>query len=360
MPKRHANLYDQCFTLEALFDAYYRARSGKREKYSVMNFERDLGSNLLQLKAELDAFDPESPEPTYHPQPYRRFMVMEPKPREIAAPAFRDVVVQHAIYAVIYPIFDQTFIHDSYGCRVGKGTHKASDRAQQFLRQCPDGSTTLQLDIRRFYYRIVRSKLAKLLKRKIKDSRLVKLIMLFAETDGRFGVPIGNLLSQLLALIYLNPLDHFVKRVLKVRRYVRYVDDFILFGLSRHKARQYRRTIERYLWETLGLKLSRWTIASISRGVNFVGFRTWRSVRFVRKHSLFRFSRSLRRGDVDSLTSIMGNALRTGTFAHLCRRIASERPELIPLLPLYREVKQKCQRRQFTGTSATLSPAPTG
>lgn len=339
MPKRHANLYEECFTMEALFEAYYRARAGKREKYSVMEFERELGANIVQLKAELDAYDPSDSDPSYQPQPYRRFMVTEPKPREIAAPAFRDVVVQHAIYAVIYPLFDKTFIHDSYGCRVGKGTHRANDQAQRFLRQCPDGSYTLQLDIRRFYYRIRRGILQRLLERKIKDRRLVALIMMFAESDSRFGVPIGNLLSQLLALIYLNPLDHYVKRVLKIKRYVRYVDDFILFGLTRERAFQCRRMIEQFLRDALGLELSRWTVAPASRGVNFVGFRTWRRTRYVRKHSLYRFSKSLKRGDVASLTSIMGNALRTATYAHLCRRIASERPDLIPRLPLYREVK---------------------
>lgn len=339
MPKRHANLFEECFSLESLYAAYRCSRQGKREKRSVMEFERNLGANIQELKDELDAFDINDEEPSYKPQPYRRFMVTEPKPREIAAPAFRDVVVQHAIYAVIYPIFDKTFIHDSYGCRVGKGTHRANDQAQRFLRQCPDGSYTLQLDIRRFYYRIVRSVLKRLLERKIKDQRLVKLIMMFAESDGRFGVPIGNLLSQLLALIYLDPLDQFIKRVMKVKRYVRYVDDFILFGLSIEQAHRYRHLIELFLATDLRLQLSRWTVAPAGKGVNFVGFRTWRRTRYVRKHSLYRFSKSLKRGDVASLTSIMGNALKTATFAHLCRRIKVERPDLIPQLPLYREVK---------------------
>lgn len=339
MPKRYANLFEECFTLEALFVAYRCARKGKRSTRSVMEFERDLGANLQQLQEELNAFDPDADELSYQPQPYRRFMVTEPKAREIAAPAFRDVVVQHAIYAVIYPIFDKGFIHDSYGCRVGKGTHRANDQAQRFLRQSPKGSHVLQLDIRRFYYRIVRSTLQRLLERKIKDRRLVKLIMMFAESDSRFGVPIGNLLSQLLALIYLDPLDQFIKRVMKVKRYVRYVDDFILFGLSQVQAHRYRHLIELFLSTELGLQLSRWTVAPAEKGVNFVGFRTWRRTRYVRKHSLYRFSRSLKRGDTASVTSIMGNALKTATFAHLCRRVKAERPDLIPQLPLYREVK---------------------
>lgn len=327
MPKRFGNLFDQCFSMEALYAAYERGRRGKRKTFSVMRFERDLGANLQALHTELHAG-------TYRPQPYRHFMVMEPKPRQISAPAFRDVVVQHAIYGLLNPIFDRLFIHDSYGCRVAKGTHMASDRAQQYLREAKPDSFTLQLDIRRFYYTIDRDILRRLIERKIKDARLVDLMMLFADDGkGPLGVPIGNLLSQLYALIYLDPLDHFVKREMKIKKYVRYVDDFILWCNTREQAMEWRDTIIGFLAANLSLTLSRWTIAPVSRGVNFVGFRTWRKRRFVRKHSLFRFSRSLKAGDVASLNSIIGNALRTSSHAHMCRRIRDERPELIPQIP---------------------------
>lgn len=327
MPKRYGQLFDKTFTLEAIYAAYARARRGKRKTFSVMRFEASLGANLQALHDELHTG-------TYTPQPYRHFIVSEPKPRQISAPAFRDVVVQHAIYAVINPIFDAGFIHDNYGCRVAKGTHRASDAAQRYLRQSPEGSVTLQLDIRRFYYSIDRAILRTLIERKIKDTRLVDLMMLFAD-DGKdaLGVPIGNLLSQLYALIYLDPLDHFVKREMKVKNYVRYVDDFILWCDTRAQAIERRDIIIDFLQTRLGLTLSRWTIATVSRGVNFVGFRTWRKRRFVRKHSLFRFSRSLKAGDVPSLNSILGNALRTSSHAHMCRRIRDERPELTPQIP---------------------------
>lgn len=154
--------------------------------------------------------------------------------------------------------------------------------------------------------------------------------MQFADDGkGPLGVPIGNLLSQLYALIYLDPLDHFVKREMKIKKYVRYVDDFVLWCDTREQAIERRDTIIAFLTANLALTLSRWTIAPVSRGVNFVGFRTWRKRRFVRKHSLFRFSRSLKAGDVPSLNSILGNALRTSSHAHMRRRIRDERPELI-------------------------------
>lgn len=328
MPKRFGHLYEQCFSLEALYAAYYEARRGKRKTLAVQRFERDLGANIAALHQEL-ASD------TYKPMPYRHFWVTEPKPRQISAPAFRDVVVQHAIYALIYPIFDRTFIGDSHGCRKGLGIHSASDRAQKFLRQSREGSYTLQLDIRKFYYRIDRQILRCLVERRIKDRRLVAVMMRFAEFEEPLGVPIGNLLSQIYALIYLNPLDHFIKRELKVKRYVRYVDDFILFGLTREVACDLRDRIRAWLADNLRLEFSRWTIAPVSRGVNFVGFRTWRRLRFVRRHSMHSFSKSLRRGDVRSLNSIMGHAAATATLAHFNRRIAAERSDLIPQLPLY-------------------------
>jgi retron-type reverse transcriptase len=252
MTKRVGNLYDSVFTLDSLYEAYLRARRGKRKALAVMRFEQDLGANLQQLCDELK-------DGSYQPSPYRHFVIREPKVRQISAPAFRDVVVQHAIYHVINPLFDSTFVHYNYGCRVAKGTHRAADAAQRFLRQSSPDSYTLQLDIRKFYYRIDRSILREILSKKIKDERLLDLMMKFSEHGEPLGVPIGSLLSQLYALIYLNPMDHFIKRDLKIRRYVRYVDDFVLIGLSKKEAQEAKEKIELFLARELKLELSRWT-----------------------------------------------------------------------------------------------------
>lgn len=266
MPRRIGGLYEQCFSLDALFNAYKRGRNGKRKTTAVLRFERDLGANLSTLHDELMSGE-------YKPAPYKHFMVMEPKPREISAPAFRDVVVQHAIYAVINPIFDRLFVSDSYGCRIGKGTHRASDKVQQNLRRSSSNDFVLQLDIRKFYYSINRDVLKRQIERRIKDKRLVDLMMMFAKDDrSSVGVPIGNLLSQLYALIYLNELDHFVKRDLVVKRYVRYVDDFILWCKSRDQAIEWRDRIIDFLRDKLHLQLSRWTIAPVSRGCELCWF----------------------------------------------------------------------------------------
>lgn len=327
MAKRHGQLFDNMFTPEALYAAYLMARRGKRKKAAVAKFERDLGANLQALHAELHAG-------TYAPRPYKTFEVFEPKRRLIYAPHFRDVVVQHAIYSVIYPIFDATFCRESYGCRVGLGTHKAADRAQQFLRAAPADSYFLQLDIRKFFYSIDRDILMGLWARKVKDPRVLRLLAMFGNYPDPVGIPIGNLLSQLAALLYLNPLDHFIKRELGIKHYVRYVDDFIVFDLTQDEAHAMRRAIEDWLKVTLHLSLSKWTVLPVKRGFNFIGFRTWRKTRFVRKHTLCKFSRSLRSGNIPAVVSALGHARHTASHRHFARRIHSERPELVARLPL--------------------------
>ena len=327
MPKRHGALFERMFSLDALYQAHLKARGRKRKKASVANFERNLGANLQRLHDELHSG-------TYQPRPYKTFEVFEPKRRVIYAPHFRDVVVQHAMYAVLYPIMDAGFCYDSWGCRVGKGTHGAADRAQEHMRASRPDSYILQMDIRKFFYQIDRIILAELWARKIKDPRVLVLLGAFASYPDATGIPIGNLLSQLSALVYLNPLDHFVKRELGIARYVRYVDDFILFDLDRDQAHQLRERIEAWLADCLRLELSKWSIHPVKRGVNFVGFRTWRKTRFVRKHSLYKFSRAVRLGKVKSIVSALGHARHTASFARMARRCMENKTILASLPPV--------------------------
>jgi RNA-directed DNA polymerase len=324
--KRHGNLFARAFTKEALLQAYHDAARSKRGKRACFTFERSLGAQLAALHTELHGG-------TYEVRPYFAFTIHEPKTRRIFAPAFRDCVVQHAIYRLISPIFEATFIDQSFACRVGYGTHKAADYAEAALQNSPEGSYTLQLDIRKFFYRIDRAILRTQIERKIKDRRFVELMMAFTDHGEPVGIPIGNLLSQLYALVYLNPLDHFVKRVLKVKHYCRYVDDFVLFGLTRERAVECRRRIISFIDETLHLKLSRSTIAPRRRGLNFVGYRTWGSRRFIRRRSLYNFRQALKKGKVNSLVSILGHARRTHSLRHLINTIKEKNHAIYCQLP---------------------------
>lgn len=308
--KRHGQLFERAFTAEALLAAYHAAAKSKHGRRACFAFERNLGAQIEALHQELHAG-------TYRPRPYFTFTVFEPKTRLIYAPAFRDCVVQHAIYAVVGPIFDRAFIEQSFACRRGYGTHKAADYAQAALQQAPRGSYTLKLDIRKFFYRIDRTVLRELICRKVKDARMVALVMQFGEHGEPVGVPIGNLLSQLYALIYLNPLDHFIKRVLKIRLYCRYVDDVVLFGLTRSRALECRGLIVEFLRDTLRLDLSKSTLARVTRGVNFVGYRTWATKRFIRRRSCYNYRHAVRHGRLVSAVSILGHARRTHSLQHL-------------------------------------------
>lgn len=310
--KRIGFLYDKICTTDALYNAFLDARRHKRGKRSTFNFERNLGANIEKLRVELV-------NRTYKPRPYKKFYVYEPKKREINAPDFRDLVVQHAIYREIYGIFNATFIDHSYACRKGMGTHSASDYTQQQMQRYESEDYYLKLDIRKYFYTIDRSVLRVLFERKIKDKEFVELMCMFANMDSDRGIPIGNLLSQLYALIYLNPLDHYVKRELKVNSYVRYVDDFVLIGIDFAKARAFLSNIITFIKGRLGLELSKWTISKIRKGINFVGYRTWKTKKFVRRHSIIKFRKACKLVKIDSIISLLGHARNTLTLSYFSK-----------------------------------------
>lgn len=329
--KRIGYLFEKAFTRENLYLAYLDASKGKHRKRGCFNFEKHLVENLDRLYSRIHGG-------SYKPRDYHMFMVYEPKPRTIYAPCFADLVVQHAIYRIILPIFDKKFIDQSYACRLNKGTHKAADYCQTALQNIPRDSYCLKLDIRKFFYRIDRCILRTIIEKTIKDCRFVDIMMLFCEYGDRIGIPIGNLLSQLYALIYLNCLDHFIKRTLKIKKYCRYVDDFILFGISRQECESYKYTIERFLAATLNLELSKFTISKMTKGLNFVGYRTWASKRFIRKHSLFKYKRNANKQRLDSLISTMGHARNTHSLKHLISTLKENFNDLYLQIPkVYRQ-----------------------
>jgi len=245
--KRYSNLYPKITTFENLHKAYHKAAKGKRRKPEVAAFEFDLESNLLRLEEALVA-------KTYRPGDYHSFYIRDPKHRLVSAAPFCDRIVHHALCNVIEPIFERTFIGDSYANRVGKGTHAALDRCQHFTQQY---RYVLQCDIVKFFPSVDLQILRGILARKLADDDvlwLCDLILdggagvleneytmrwfpgddLFAQLRPR-GLPIGNLTSQFWANVLLNELDQFVKRELRCAAFLRYVDDFCLFSDSKRE-----------------------------------------------------------------------------------------------------------------------------
>lgn len=322
--KRVGNLFEKAFTMENIYAAFLDARKGKRAKRATLKFEVNLGAELQALFGELNSG-------TYKPRTYIQFYVYEPKKRLINAPAFRDLVVQHAIYRTIYQLFDASFVDTSYACRKGGGTHKASVYTQKEMRKYDGDLYFVKLDIRKFFYSIDRDILRKMFEKKIKDTRFVDLMCEFANMNTEIGIPIGNLLSQLYALIYLNPLDHFIKRELKIKSYVRYVDDFVLIGLNLKEAKQAQADCEKFVQDNLNLELSHWHIQKIKKGINFVGYRTWKIVKFVRKHSIYKMKKAIKKLKIESIISLIGHAKDTGTLAYYKKLLIEF--EILNLLP---------------------------
>lgn len=322
--KRIGNIYEEVISPNNLFLAYKEARKNKRNRAKVYEFEQNLGSEMALLIKELKSG-------AYKPRPYKKFLVHEPKERVIYAPAFRDVVVQHAIYRIVYNIYEKTFITQSHGCRKGYGIHSARDSVQRSIRKHTDDKYYLQLDIKKYFYSFDRLVLRALLQKKIKEPRMVRLMMMFTEYDSDKGVPIGNLLSQLYGLIYLNPIDHYIKRHLKIKDYIRYVDDFILIGLDLHEAQTLKLNIEKYLICELGLTLSKAKIIKIKRGVDFVGYRIWKTHSLVRKYSMYNFKRMCKKRDILSIVSMLGHAKNTQTISYY--KSILEEYKLIDSLP---------------------------
>lgn len=325
--KRKGFLFEKAFSYEALFDAWVLASKGKRTKKEIFKFSKNLDFNLRSIKKELD-------QGIYKTKGYKKFSIKERnKIRIIYAPYFRDLVVQHAIYKVIYPIFDPSFIDQSYACRKRKGTHAAGEYAQAAIRKIDNDSYILQLDIKKFFYTIDRKILKELIIRKIKDEKFVNIIVELIEYDQKLGIPIGNLLSQILSLVYLNPLDHFIKRSLKAKIYCRYMDDFIIFGLSNEECLIALEEIEKFIDINLSLKLSRFSLFKAKRGLNFVGYRTWKSRRFIRKHSMFKTFRNARKCKINELISGIGHSRNTATYGYIMKVIRKNYPKSFKLLP---------------------------
>jgi retron-type reverse transcriptase len=282
--KRHANLWPQITDFNNLLAAAQRAQRGKRYRENVLYFNGNLADELLLLQEELLNH-------TYQPGAYKTFEIVQPKRRLISAAPYRDRVVHHALCHVIAPLFERTFIENSYANRTGYGTHRALRRFTEYARS---SRYVLQCDIRQYFPSIDHQILKQMLRRKLKCPDTLWLLdtlidasseqagavsyfpgdQLWTPFERRRGLPIGNLTSQFLANVYLNGFDHFVQEQLGLGKYLRYVDDFALFDDVRERLAQARCGVEQYL---AGLRLQIHPIKSqlfeTKIGASFVGYR---------------------------------------------------------------------------------------
>lgn len=286
--------YEDIISAENLLEAWREFVKGKHKRKDVQEFERHLMQNLLSLRNDLVNGN-------YQHGGYEHFKISDPKPRDIHKASVRDRLVHHALYRKLYQFFDRTFIFDSYSCRDGKGTHKALNQFRIYASHASsDHANTvwiLKCDIRKFFASIDQKVLMKIVRNLIPNDRIVALvasvvISFDSGTKGQ-GLPLGNLTSQLLVNIYMNEFDQFVKNKLRVRYYIRYADDFVIFSQDKSHLLETLSYMKVFLRGTLKLELhpNKVSISTLASGVDFLGwahFLDHRVLRTATKRRMFR------------------------------------------------------------------------
>ncbi len=303
--KRIDGIWDSVISFQNLLRAYRKARRGKRSKPGVAEFGLNLEHELCALQRALH-------DGTYQPGEYRLFTIYERKPRVIAAAPFRDRVVHHAVMQMIEPQLDRTFISDSYACRTGKGVHAAVDRYQAWSQTY---RYVLKMDIQQYFPSIDHALLKDKLRRRIKEAGVLNVLDRIIESspqssatpqyfpgddlltpcDRRTGIPIGNLTSQFFANLYLDDFDHYIKQVLKVRPYLRYVDDMVVLDSNKHRLAEIRAAVcERLATDRLRLHPRKAHVTPVVDGLNLLGYLVYPARRRLRSDNGHRFARRFR------------------------------------------------------------------
>ncbi len=307
----HEGTFAQIVSLDNLFLAWCNYRKGKRKRRDIQEFEYRLEDNIFQLHKDL-AHD------LYRPGKYQQFKITDPKARMISKASVRDRLLHQAIYQILYPIFDKTFIFDSYSCRNQKGTHKAFRRLVVMVRHVSKNNTiscwALKMDIRKFFDSVDHKVLLGLLEKRIEDPKLLcvlkSVIDSFNFISGK-GMPLGNLTSQLFANIYLDPLDKFVKHRLKSKYYLRYADDFLLIGSNPEELLGCFVEINSFLKEKLQLNIhpNKIHLRKLSHGIDFVGYVALPGYQVPRRKTVERIFRRVGQSSIEELGGALFSCL---------------------------------------------------
>jgi retron-type reverse transcriptase len=301
--KRANNLYHKIVTFNNILLATKKARKGKKYKASTASFECDLEKNIFIMIDRLK-------NKTYHPGPYNDFYIYDPKKRLISAAPYFDRVVHHALINVIGPVLEKSFIYDTYACIEKKGTHRAVKRYKEFQK---NNQYVLKCDIKKYFQNIDHEILYQKITKKIKCQDtlwLIKTIIdsrndqdslvyfggdnLFTPVERKKGIPIGNLTSQIFANFYLNDFDHLIKEQMRIRHYIRYNDDFVLFGNSKKYLNNLKTEISKELSKIrLNLHENKSRTYKTTDGVDFLGYRIFPDYILIRKKIVKNYRRKL-------------------------------------------------------------------
>ena len=266
--------YEKLCCFENLYKAHKTARHGKQGKKEVIEFELELGQNLMQISESLKNH-------TYELSGYYHFFVYEPKQRSIHALRYADRVVQHCLCdEVLSEILDKRLIYDNAACRIGKGTHFAMYRLTSFMqkhyKKHGANGYFLKCDIRKYFDNVDHQVLKRKLERVVTDKEvlqlLYKIIDSYEVTAGK-GLPLGNQSSQWFALYYLDGMDRLAKEKLRIHFYSRYMDDCILIHEDKQYLKYCLQEMKKYVENVLYLEFNEKTqICPIRNGVDYLGF----------------------------------------------------------------------------------------
>lgn len=269
------NNYNNIISVKNLCEAWCEFVCGKKFKKDVAEFSLNLSQNIFKLHQDLL-------NKNYCHGTYEAFSISDPKPRSIHKATVRDRLLHHAIYRVLYPIFDCKFIYDSYSCRYGKGTHKAINRFKQFARKVSKSNKrtcwVLKCDIKKFFASIDQATLIQIVEKHISDPDVLwltsRVVGSFQSTGLGKGLPLGNLTSQLLVNVYMNEFDQYVKHVLKQKYYIRYADDFVIMHHDKNILENILPKVQGFLSEKLKLTLhpNKVFLQTANSGVDFLGW----------------------------------------------------------------------------------------
>ena len=290
MGKKYRNLFNKIVDIDNIRNAYNKAVKGGN-KYSAghLNFKENLEANLYILQQQMI-------KETYEIGEYYTFKVYEPKVRDIHSLPFRDRVVQHAINNIVEPIFERTFYSTSYACRKNKGTHKGIAKVQSEMRRMNKKHKEyyfLKMDFRKYFQSIYSKLLKEKISKKITDRKTLRLFFKFI---GDQGIMIGNLLSQLCANIFGHIFDDFIKIKLKVKHYYRYMDDTVILHESKDFLKRIQKKLYTFMKVYMKLEFSKWFIQKAEvRFLDFLGYRLKSTYKLLRKNSVVRAKRNIKR-----------------------------------------------------------------
>lgn len=288
-----------------LLKAYQKFIKGKRKKGDVQKF-------MLNFEEELNALFCEIENGEYKHGGYYHFRIFDPKPREIDKASVRDRIVHQLIYDYLAKIYDKSFYCHSYASRKEKGAHKAVSVFKSVNRKFSHNFRrpifVLKCDIKKFFASVDKGILFSILKNKVDDQ---KYLWLIKQTIDSFipelprGIPLGNLTSQIFANIYLNELDRFIKHQLKIRYYIRYMDDFIILGREERELHIFSQMIDEFLETNLKVRMhaDKVVIREINQGIDFLGYISFPHYCVLRTKTK---KRILKRAKKENLTSYFG------------------------------------------------------